>query len=225
MAFLNQTAWLLWKDLLLELRRRESLLAMFFFGALLLFIFHFALDVRPERAVEMAPGLLWLAVVFCGTLGLMQLFQAERENRCLEALLLSPIDPAVIFVSKVFFNLILMTLLEAIIFPLFWVLFNLTAWDRLPMIFLYSLLGTVGFCVVGTLFSALTLGARGREILLPLLLLPLLIPVVLATIRGIEIVLHAGDFSEALPWLHLLIGFDVIFSTAGVLVFEWIVEP
>lgn len=224
MAFLNQTVWLLWKDLLLELRRRESLLAMFFFGALLLFIFHFALDVRPERAAEMAPGLLWLAVVFCGTLGLMQLFQPERENRCLEALLLAPLDHASLFLSKAVFNFILMALVEIVVFPLFWVLFSLTAWERLPFIFLYGLLGTVGFSLLGTLFSALTLGARGREILLPLLLLPLMIPVVLATIRGMETILSASDFSESLPWLHLLIGFDVIFCTAGILVFDWVVE-
>jgi heme exporter protein B len=224
MDFLRQTTWLVWKDLLLELRRRESLLAMFFFGVLLLFIFQFALDLQPERAAEMAPGLVWLALVFCGTLGLMQLFQPERENHCLDALLLSPIDRAAIFLSKVFFNLILMVLLEIVVLPLFWVLFNVGAWDRLPSVFLYGLLGTVGFCVVGTLFSALTLSARGREILLPLLLLPLLIPVVLATIRGMEIMLRAGDFSESLPWMHLLIGFDVIFATAGILVFEWVVE-
>ena len=224
MAFLKQTAWLLWKDLLLELRRREGLLAMFFFGILLLFIFHFAFDVTAEKATEMAPGLLWLALVFAGTLGLMQLFQPERENRCLEALLLSPIDPAAIFLAKVLFNLILMVLLEIVIFPLFWVLFNLTLWERLPSLFLYGLLGTIGFCALGTLFSAITLSARGREILLPLLLLPLMIPVILGTIRGMEIVLRAGDFQESLPWLRLLIGFDVIFLTAGILVFEWVIE-
>lgn len=224
MAFLKHTSWLLWKDLLLELRRRESLLAMFFFAALLLFIFNFALDIRPERAAEMAPGLLWLAVVFCGTLGLMQLFQPERENRCLEALLIAPIEPAAIFVSKLLFNFILMALVEIVVFPLFWILFNLAAWDRLLFLFLYGLLGTIGFCVLGTLFSAMTLGARGREILLPLLLLPLMIPVVLATIRGMETILRDGDFQQSLPWLHLLVGFDVIFLTAGVLVFDWVVE-
>jgi heme exporter protein B len=117
-----------------------------------------------------------------------------------------------------------MALVEIVVFPLFWVLFSLTAWERLPFIFLYGLLGTVGFSLLGTLFSALTLGARGREILLPLLLLPLMIPVVLATIRGMETILSAGDFSESLPWLHLLIGFDVIFCTAGILVFDWVVE-
>ena len=224
MAFLNQTAWLLWKDLLLELRRRESLLAMFFFGILLLIIFHFAFDIPPEKAPEVAPGLLWLALVFSGTLGLMQLFQAERENHCLEALLLSPIDRAALFLAKVLFNLILMTLLEIVLLPLFWIMFNLTLWERLPSIFLCGLLGTAGFCVLGTLFSAVTLNARGRELLLPLLLLPLMIPVILGTIRGMEIILRAGDFQESLSWLRLLIGFDVIFLTVGILVFEWVIE-
>ncbi len=224
MALLRQTGWLLWKDLLLELRRRESLLAMFFFGVLLLFIFNFALDIERSKAAEMAPGLLWLAVVFCGTLGLMQLFQPERENRCLEALLIAPIDRAAIFASKACFNLLLMALVEIVVFPLYWILFSVTAWDRLPLVFLYGLLGTVGFSVLGTLFSALTLSARGREILLPLLILPLIIPIVLATIRGMDAILRNAEFAESLPWLNMLIAFDVIFLTAGILVFEWVVE-
>jgi heme exporter protein B len=224
MILLEQTARLLWKDIVLELRRRESLLAMFFFGVLLLFIFHFAFEITPERATEMAPGLLWVALVFSGTLGLMQLFQAERENRCLEALLLSPVDRAAIFLSKLLFNFILMALLEAVVFPLFWVLFNLPSWTPLPSLFLYGLLGTVGFCALGTIFSAVTLTARGRELLLPLVLLPLMIPVILATIRGMEIMLRAGEFQESLPWLRLLVGFDVIFVTVGILIFEWVIE-
>ncbi len=224
MAILKQAAWLLWKDMLLELRRRESLFAMFFFGALLLFIFNFALDVERSKATEMAPGLLWLAVVFCGTLGLMQLFQPERENHCLEALLIAPIDRAAIFASKACFNLLLMALVEIVVFPLYWVLFSVPAWDRLPLVLLYGLLGTVGFSALGTLFSALTLSARGREILLPLLILPLIVPVVLATIRGMDVILRNAEFAEALPWLNMLIAFDVIFVTAGILVFDWVVE-
>jgi len=224
MILLEQTARLLWKDIVLELRRRESLLAMFFFGVLLLFIFHFAFEITPDRATEMAPGLLWVALVFSGTLGLMQLFQAERENRCLEALLLSPVDRAAIFLSKLLFNFFLMALLEAVVFPLFWVLFNLPSWAPLPSLFLYGLLGTVGFCALGTIFSAVTLTARGRELLLPLVLLPLMIPVILATIRGMEIMLRAGEFQESLPWLRLLVGFDVIFVTVGILIFEWVIE-
>ena len=224
MELLRQTTWLLWKDLLLEMRRRESLLAMFFFGVLLLFIFNFAFEIPRERAAEMAPGLLWLAFIFTGTLGLAQLYQAEKENHCLEALLLSPIDRGALFLAKVFFNLLLMLSVEVVVFPLFWMLFNLEAWKLLPSLFLVAFLGTLGFCAIGTLFSAVTLKARARELLLPLVIFPLMIPVILATIRAMEILLRTGAFEEASPWLRLLIGFDVIFITAGFLIFEWVIE-
>lgn len=224
MDLLKQTIWLLWKDLLLELRHRESILAMFFFGTLLLFVFHFAFEIQAEKVAELAPGLLWLAFLFTGTLGLTQLFQAERENHCLDALLLSPMDRGCLYLAKVFFNLLLMLLVELIVFPLFWVLFNLASWDLLPSLFLVAFLGTLGFCVLGALFAAVTLKARARELLLPLILFPLMIPVILGTVRGMEIILRTGQFEEAVSWLRLLIGFDVIFLTAGFLVFEWVIE-
>ena len=224
MDFLSQIFLLLRKDLLLELRRRESLLTMFFFGTLLLFVFHFSFDLAPERVTEMAPALLWLAFLFTGTLGLAQLFEAERGNHCLEALLLSPMDRGALFLAKTAFNLILMVLVEIVVIPLFWILFNLRSWDVIPNLFLVTLLGTVGFCVLGTLLSAVTLKARARELLLPLVLFPLMIPVILGTIRCMEAILRGGELGDALPWLRLLIGFDVIFLTVGVLIFDWVIE-
>ena len=224
MDFLNQTFLLLRKDLLLEMRRRESLLTMFFFGTLLLFVFHFSFDLAPERMAEMAPALLWLAFLFTGTLGLAQLFDAERGNHCLEALLLSPMDRGALFLAKTAFNFILMVLVEIVVIPLFWILFNLRSWVVIPNLFLVTLLGTVGFCVLGTLLSAVTLKARARELLLPLVLFPLMIPVILGTIRCMESILRAGALGDALPWLRLLVGFDVIFLTVGVLIFDWVIE-
>jgi heme exporter protein B len=224
MELLTQTYLVLWKDLLLELRRRDSLLTMFFFGTLLLFVFHFSFDLAPDKVAEMAPALLWLAFLFTGTLGLAQLFQAERENHCLDALLLSPLDRGALFLAKTSFNLILMLLVELIVMPLFWILFNLSAWNLLPQLFLVTLLGTIGFCVLGTIMSALTLRARARELLLPLVLFPLMIPVILATIRCMESVLKNGEFGDAASWLKLLLGFDVIFMTVGVLIFDWVIE-
>ncbi|MFQ5540168.1 MAG: heme exporter protein CcmB [Candidatus Binatia bacterium] len=224
MLIVRQIYWLLWKDLLLEIRRRESLISMFFFGTVLLFLFNFSFEIPRDRAAEMAPGLLWLAFIFTGTLGLNQLFQMERENQCLDALLLCPMDRGALYLAKVFFNLTTMLLVEVFVFPLFWVLFNLDFWELLPSLFLVAFLGTVGFCVLGTLLSAVTLKARARELLLPLILFPFIIPVFLATIRAMEIILHAGNFQELLPWLRLLIGFDVIFITVGFLVFEWVIE-
>lgn len=224
MTLVKQTYLLLWKDLLLELRRRDSLLTMFFFGTLLLFVFHFAFDMPPDKVAELAPALLWLAFLFTGTLGLAQLFQAERDNHCLDALLLSPLDRGALFLAKTGFNLILMLAVEVVVIPLFWILFNLSGWNLLPQLFLVTLLGTVGFCVLGTITAAITLRARARELLLPLVLFPLMIPVILATIRCMETVLKTGSFGDATAWLRLLIGFDVIFLTIGVLIFDWVIE-
>ena len=224
MALLKQTFLLLRKDLRLELRRRDSLLTMFFFGTLLLFVFHFAFDLAPDRVAEMAPALLWLAFLFTGTLGLAQLFQAERDNHCLDALLMSPLDRGALFLAKTGFNLVLMLLVEIVVMPLFWILFNLNSWNLLPQLFLVTFLGTVGFCVLGTIMAAITLKARARELLLPLILFPLMIPIILATIRCMENVLRTGELGDALPWLRLLLGFDVIFLTLGVLIFDWVIE-
>ena len=224
MEILRQTYWLLWKDLLLELRRRESLLSMFFFGILLLFLFHFSFEIPPDRTAAMAPGLLWLAFIFTGTLGLTQLFQMEREGQCLEALLLCPMDRGALYLAKVSFNFILMVLVESFVFPLFWILFNVDAWNLLPSLWLVAVLGTLGFCVLGTLFAAMTLKARARELLLPLILFPLVIPVILGTTRAMELILRSGSIEELLPWLRLLLGFDVIFTTVGFLIFEWVIE-
>lgn len=224
MTLVRQACLLLWKDLLLELRRRDCLLTMFFFGTLLLFVFHFAFDLPPDKVAELAPALLWLAFLFTGTLGLAQLFQAERDNHCLDALLLSPLDRGALFLAKTGFNLILMLAVEVVVIPLFWILFNLSGWNLLPQLFLVTLLGTVGFCVLGTITAAITLRARARELLLPLVLFPLMIPVILATIRCMESVLRNGEFGEALSWLKLLVGFDVIFMTVGVLIFDWVIE-
>jgi heme exporter protein B len=224
MSLLSETFLLLRKDLLLELRRRDSLLTMFFFGTLLLFVFHFSFDLPPDKVAEMTPALLWLAFLFTGTLGLAQLFNAERENHCLDALLLSPLDRGALFLAKTSFNLILMVLVEIVVIPLFWILFNLNSWNLLPQLFLVTFLGTVGFCVLGTIMAAITLKARARELLLPLILFPLMIPIILATIRCMENVLRTGEFGDALPWLRLLLGFDVIFLTLGVLIFDWVIE-
>lgn len=224
MIVIRQIYWLFWKDVLLELRRRESLMSMFFFGASLLFLFYFAFELPGDEVPRMAPGLLWLAFMFTGTLVLTQLFQADREGACLEALLLAPMDRGAYYLAKVLFNLTLMCLLELVVLPLFAVLFNLDIWKLLPALMLYIFLGTTGFCVVGVLFSAVTLRARARELLLPLLLFPLMIPVLLATVRTMEIVLRSGGLEELLPWLRLLVGFDVIFLIVGFLLFEFVLD-
>jgi heme exporter protein B len=224
MTLLRHTFLLLRKDLLLEWRRHESFMTMFFFGALLLFVFNFSFDLSPARVTELAPALLWLAFLFTGTLGLTQLFEAERENHGLDALLMSPMDRGALFLAKTCFNTILIVLVELVVMPLFWILFSIPSWRPLPGLFAIVFLGTVGFSVLGTVLSALTLKARARELLLPLILFPLMVPVILATIRCMETWLRLGELGDALPWLRLLIGFDVIFLTIGILIFDWVMD-
>ncbi len=170
---------------------------MFFFGTLLLFVFHFAFDLAPDKIAEMAPALLWLAFLFTGTLGLAQLFQAERDNHCLDALLLSPLDRGALFLAKTGFNFILMLLVELVVIPLFWILFNLSAWNLLPRLFLVTLLGTLGFCVLGTIIAASPCAPERASCLLPLVLFPLMIPVILATIRCMESVMRTGAIGRS----------------------------
>lgn len=220
----RQLYWLLWKDLLLEARRRDNLTSLAFFALSLVFLFSFAFEVSDHNASRMAPGLLWLAFMFSGTLALGQLFQGDRENDCLDALLLAPMDRGAYYLAKVFFNFSLMFLVELVILPLFGIVFRLDFWSLLPSLLLYTLLGTLGFCVVGVLFAAVTLRARARALLLPVLLFPLMIPVILATVRTLEIVLGAGAPEDLTPWFRLLVGFDLIFLTAGFLLLEWVLD-
>ena len=165
MTLVKQAYLLLWKDLLLEMRRRDSLLTMFFFGTLLLFVFHFAFDMPPDKVAELAPALLWLAFLFTGTLGLAQLFQAERDNHCLDALaaVAARSRRAILRQDRIQSDSHArggsrrhpVVLDSCSICP---------SWNLLPQLFLVTLLGTVGFCVLGTILSAVTLRAQSPRV-------------------------------------------------------------
>lgn len=212
------------KDVTVELRARERVNAMLFFAALVLFIFNFALGPDQERLREVAPGLLWLAFLFTGMLGLARSFQAERENECFEELLLTPGDRESIYYGKLAGNVLFMAMAEALILPLFGVLYNLDIWEHLPSLALVALLGTLGFSTIGTLLAAMTAHLRAREVMLPLLLFPLTVPVILGSVRATEAILAGEGLAGVSHWLKLLAGFDVIFLVVSPLVFEFVLE-
>jgi heme exporter protein B len=212
------------KDVTVELRARERVNAMLFFAALVLFIFNFALGPDREKLREVAPGLLWLAFLFTGMLGLARSFQAERENDCFEELLLTPGDRESIYFGKLAGNVLFMVMAEALILPLFGILYNLDIWAELPSLALVALLGTVGFSTIGTLLAAMTAHLRAREVMLPLLLFPLTVPVILGSVRATEAILSGAGLGEASHWLKLLAGFDVIFLVVCPLAFEFVLE-
>jgi heme exporter protein B len=221
---LRRTWAMTWKDVTVELRARERVTAMLFFAALVLFIFNFALGPDREKLAEVAPGLLWLAFLFTGMLGLGRSFQAERENECFEELLLTPGDRESIYFGKLAGNVLFMCMAEAMILPLFGILYNLDIWRHIPALALIALLGTVGFSTIGTLLAAMTAHLRAREVMLPLLLLPLTVPVVLGSVRATDAILGGGGLADVSHWVKLLVGFDVVFLVACPLAFEFVLE-
>jgi heme exporter protein B len=213
-----------WKDVRVELRARERVNAMLFFAALVLFIFNFAVGPDVTRLRDVAPGLLWLAFLFTGMLGLGRSFQAERENECFEELLLTPGDRESLYLGKLAGNLLFMVAAEAVILPLFGVLYNLDLWAQLPALLLVAVLGSLGFSTIGTLLAAMTAHMRAREVMLPVLLFPLTVPVILGAVRSTEAILLGEGLGAAAHWLKLLVGFDVVFLVVCPLAFEFVLE-
>jgi heme exporter protein B len=223
-AGLHTAYLLLTKDILLELRNRETFTVMLFFAVVILFLFHFSLNPERENTALLAPGLLWLAFMFTGVLGLARSFQAEQLNDCVEQLLLVPGDRGNIFLGKLVGNMAFMLAVEFLIMPLFALFFQLNLWDVLLPVLAVVFLGTLGFAAIGTLFSALTANLRAREVLFPLLLFPLVVPVIIGTVTATGIVLGGGTLAEASGWLKLLGAFDTIFLAVAYLTFEFVVE-
>ena len=215
---------MVWKDLLVERRSKETLNALAFFSLLLLFVFQFALGPDRERLAGVLPGLLWLGFVLAGLLGLGRTFVAERENDCWEGLLLAPGDKSAIYVGKLAGNLLLMLAVEAMLLVLFAVFFNLDLAGVLPALGLVVVLGTLGLAAVGTLFAAMTANLRARELLFPVLLLPVQVPVLLATVKATEAVLAGEPLGAVAHWLQLLAAADAVYVTAGVLTFDFVLE-
>ena len=224
MTFARRAFIVVWKDLLVERRSKETLNALLFFSLLLLFLFQFALGSDRERLTSALPGLLWLGFILSGLLALGRTFIAERENDCWDALLLTPGDKSAIYLGKLAGNLLLMLAVEAILVGLFVVFLNLDIARALPGLALVAGLGTLGLASVGTLFAAMTAHVRARELLFPVLLLPIQIPVLLGAVKATEAILLGEPLGAVAHWLKLLTAADVIYLTVGVLTFDAILE-
>ncbi len=221
----RQTWSVLVKDLTIEWRTRQAFNAMVFFAVLVLFIFSFALGPQTARQRDLASGLLWLAFVFTGLLGLGRTFQVEQENHCLEGLVLFSRNCIPVYVGKVLATVAFLLSVEGMILVLLAVLYNIDLWRYLPALVLIIALGTVGFAAVGTLYAAITVQMRAGEVLLPLLLLPIMVPVLLASVKATAAVLQGQGLMAVTGWVKLLGAFDVIFLTVGWLTCDRVFEP
>ena len=224
MTYAQRAFIVVWKDVLTERRSKATLNALLFFSLLLLFIFQFMLGGDRERLQAALPGLLWLGFVLSGLVALGRTFLLERENDCWDGLLLTPGDKSAIYLGKVAGNLLLMLIVEAILLALFALFFNVDVGRALPALSLVLLLGTIGFAAVGTLFAAMTAHVRAREVLFPVLLLPVQVPVLLGAVKATEAALAGESLSAVSPWLQLLVAADVVYVVAGLLTFDALLE-
>jgi heme exporter protein B len=221
-SFFHQVLAIVAKDIAAELHTREMVSAMLVFSVLALLVFSFALDLGGAMARAAAPGVLWATVAFAGTLGLSRSLAREQQTGCMDGLLLVPMDRSAIFLGKALGNLAFAGIVEAVLLPLFSVLFD-TPLLR-PGVLVVTALGTVGYAAVGTLLAAIAINTRAREVMLPILLLPLAIPVLIAAVQATSWLVEGGTFAEVGGWVRLLVAYDLIIVAVSVLTFGYVVE-
>ncbi len=222
--YLNQVKAIVWKDLVTELKTRELFSSMFIFALLVIIIFIFSVDLSIVKANEVGPGVLWVAFLFAGTMGLNRSFMLEKENGCLEGLILTPADRTAIYFGKLISNLIFLMVMEIFILPLFMVFFNVDLIPFLGPLLVVIFMGTLGFCAIGTLLSSLSSNLKTREIMLPILLYPLIVPVVIAVVKMTGQVLDGKSLGTMMNWVGLTLAFDVIFIGVSILTIDHILE-
>ncbi len=210
------------KDLLAELRSKDVFNPMLFFGLMVIVLFSFSFEPDAEETRRMGGGLLWMAFLFAGLLAMNQSFPRETAERTLHGLRLAPLPPAAVFAGKFTANLVFVLLAELILTPLFAVFFNFPLLPVAAPLLLLLALGTWGLVATGTFFSALTLHTRMRELMLPLLLLPIAVPQMIALVEATSALFREQALAPL--WLKLLVGYDVIFTTLALALFGFILE-
>ncbi len=221
-GYLRAIGAIVWKDLAAEFRSRELLSAMLVFSLLVILIFNFALELNVRERQAVTSGVLWATFAFAGTLGLNRSMAVEKDRGCLDGLLLAPVDRSAIYFGKALSNLAFMLIVEAIVLPVYSVLYNVNLFKA--GLLMVILLGSVGYIAVGTLLSTMSVQTRTREILLPILLFPVAIPILIAAVKASGGYLNNAGMDEILPWLNLLIAYDVIFIAIAFMVFDYVVE-
>ena len=211
---------LLWKDVVVELRAKELVYATIFFGAVVILVFCFAFLGGPKPTVDVAAGVLWVAITLAGTVGISRAFEREREGDTMRALLLAPVPRSALYVSKLAAISLLMVIVETVALLLVSLLFGIPIGGILPTLLALLFLGTIGFAAVAALFGAALGHARSRDVLLPLLIYPLVVPVLIAGTRGTVALLVGAEPAVASFWLKFLLVFDAVFVSLGVWVFE-----
>jgi heme exporter protein B len=220
--FLRAMSAVVWKDLAAEWRSREMVSAMLVFALLVIFIFNFALELNPQLRADLTSGIVWVTLSFAGTLGLNRSMAVEKDRGCLDGLLLAPVDRTAIYFGKTIANLFFMLIVAVIIVPIYSILYGVNLFN--PGLLMIILLGAWGYVAVGTLLASMAVQARTRDVLLPILLFPVAIPLLVAAVKASSGFLSAASWPEIAPWLNILIAYDVIFTACAFMVFDYVVE-
>ncbi len=221
-SFWRAVSAVVWKDLAAEFRSRELLGAMLVFALLVVLIFNFALELDVQSRSTVTAGVLWVTFAFAGTLGLNRSMATEKDRGCLDGLLLAPVDRSAIYFGKVVANLAFMLIVEAIVVPVYGLLYNVPL--LVPGLLGVILLGSIGYVGVGTLLASMAVQARTRDVLLPILLFPVVLPELLAAVKASEGFLQGLGAADILPWVNLLLVYDVIFLVVAWMVYDYVVE-
>jgi heme exporter protein B len=219
---IDQIAAIVRKDIILELRTREAITAMLIFAVMAIVMFNFALRLRVDTFRPLTPGILWVTLVFAGTLGLSRSMSSEQINQCIDGLLLAPCDRSVIFAGKAITNVIFTLFVAALILPLMAILFDESLMQ--PGVWMVAALGVIGYAGAGTLIATMAASTRAREVFLPILLFPVALPLLVASVIATSGFLDRLPLTEFTAWIGVQGAFIVIFWTAGTLLFEYLVE-
>ena len=210
------------KDFLLEVRSKDVVLPVFIFSFLVVVTFNFALESTPNTANLIVPGILWVSVLFGAMVGFGRMFLSESEQGAFQGLLTAPIGRDVIFFGKVISNVLFLLLIELILLPILVVLFNVTL---SPLYMLYvSIPALFGISLSGMLFASISMNMRAKEVMLPILFLPVVVPIILGAVESTYAVMNGDNLDQFLKWITLMIVFDLIYSVLGPVSFTMIVE-
>lgn len=212
------------KDLISELRSKEIFSSMFIFAVVVIIVFNFSFEIGEEKLSDILGGILWVAFLFAGVLGLNRSFLLEKEKDCLQGLMLCPVERGLIYFGKLIGNLLFLLIVVLLTLPLFSIFFNLNIFKHLPLLSLVIFLGIIGFISVGTILSAMSVNTKMREVLLPILLFPIIVPVLIACVKSTAKIFLGFGIKEISGWLKLLFAFDIIYVIVCYLTFEYVIE-
>jgi heme exporter protein B len=212
------------KDIRAELRSRTALLSALVFAALVLVVFNFARDPTAVPVTSLAPSVLWVTFALAAMVAMNRAFTVERENSALDGLLLAPVPREALFLGKLLANLAFVGAVELVTLPLFTLFFNVSLWPYLPGVLAVTVLATIGFVAVGTIFSAMAVRTRFAELMLPVLLLPFMVPPLIGAVQVTSRLLAGRPLSEMWGWLRLLALYDIVFVTLCTLAFSAVVD-